>query len=62
MGNTTGVITINEDISQYSFICIAVAWGNSGYHTGFVTVPTIIWNSNGEDPIRLFLNNNPNSS
>ena len=61
-GNTTGVITINEDISQYSFICIAAAWGNGGYHTGFVTIPTTIWNSNGEDPVRLFLNNNPASS
>ena len=53
---TTGVVEINEKISDFSFIIIAVSWSYA--YTGFGIIPVAYWNSNNNNPFPVRLNNN----
>lgn len=54
------VYTLSENITNYLFAAIVVAWSNINITTGYYLIPTVKWVlNNSSDETRVYLNNNP---
>lgn len=60
-GNTPEVVQL-YNITLYKKIIIGVSWGAVSHCTGFITIPTLLWDSNSEDELRIFCNNDCNDT